>query len=130
MLKTHCPSTVAPPFSNYSHGVEAPPGARWLYISGQVGVDGQGNVAAGFEDQAERAWRNVIAILDAADMDLGDVVRFNTYLTRAEDVAGARRVRDRFIEPGDHAPASTLVVIAALAAPDWLFEMEAVAAKV
>ena len=45
MLKTYDPQTVAPPFSRYSHGVEAPTGARWLYISGQVGVTPEGKVA-------------------------------------------------------------------------------------
>ena len=38
MLKRHNPATVAAPFSRYSHGVEAPDNARWLVISGQVGV--------------------------------------------------------------------------------------------
>ena len=38
MLKPYGPPPVAPPFSRYSHGVEAPDNARWLYISGQVGV--------------------------------------------------------------------------------------------
>ena len=31
MLKTHNPSTVAPPAAKYSHGVEVPPDARWLF---------------------------------------------------------------------------------------------------
>jgi enamine deaminase RidA (YjgF/YER057c/UK114 family) len=38
MLKRHNPPTIAPPFSRYSHGVEAPAKARWLHVSGQVGV--------------------------------------------------------------------------------------------
>ena len=37
MLKRHNPDSVAPPFGTYSHGIEVPPDARWLYVSGQVG---------------------------------------------------------------------------------------------
>ena len=44
MLKRHNPGTVAAPFSRYSHGVEAPDNARWLVISGQVGVNAEGKV--------------------------------------------------------------------------------------
>ena len=38
MLKTRNPPTVAPPAAMYSHSVEIPPNARWLYTAGQVGV--------------------------------------------------------------------------------------------
>jgi hypothetical protein len=58
MLKRHNPPTVAPPFSRYSHGVEAPAKARWLIISGQVGVTPEGEVLTGAQAQIEQAWRN------------------------------------------------------------------------
>ena len=38
-LKAHNPQT---PLANYSHGIEVPPNARWLHISGQVAVDKDG----------------------------------------------------------------------------------------
>ena len=38
MLKTSNPPTVAPPAAMYSHCVEVPPNARWLFTAGQVGV--------------------------------------------------------------------------------------------
>ena len=75
MLTQHCPATVAPPFSRYSHGVEAPASARWLHISGQVGVTLEGKVADGAEAQIEQAWRNVLSVLAAAGMGPRDLVK-------------------------------------------------------
>ncbi len=126
MLRKHNPSAIAAAFSSYSLAVEAPAQARWLYVSGQVGVAPDGAFADGPEAQMEAAWRNVLAILDSAGMGPGDLVKINAYLTRAEDTGLYREVRDRMLAGAE--PASTLVVITALAHPDWLVEIEAVAA--
>jgi enamine deaminase RidA (YjgF/YER057c/UK114 family) len=120
------PPTLAPPFSNYAHAVAAGPGLRWLHVSGQVGVGPDGTLAAGVEAQMERTWRNVLGLLAAADMTAKDLVKVTAYIVRGEDTAVYRRVRDRMLEGAT--PASTLVVVAALAHPDWLVEIEAVAA--
>ncbi len=126
MLKKHNPSAIAAAFPSYSLAVEAPAQARWLYVSGQVGVAPDGAVADGSEAQMEAAWRNVLAILDSAGMGPGDLVKVTVFLTRAEDVGLYRQVRDRMLAGAE--PASTLIVITALAHPDWLVEIEAVAA--
>ena len=126
MLTTHNPASIAPAFSRYRLGVEAPAAARWLYVSGQVGVTPDGSFAEAPEAQMEAAWRNVLAILESAGMAPGDLVKVTAYLTRAEDTALYREVRDRML--GGAEPASTLIVITALAHPDWLVEIEAVAA--
>ena len=128
MLKPINPPTIAPPFSHYSQAVEVPAGARWLHISGQVGVRPDGTLEQGFTAQAERAWDNVLAILAAAGMGPADIVKANAYLTRGSDVAESRRIRDAKLA-GATPPAHTLAVVAALANPAWLFEVEAVAAK-
>ncbi len=127
MLKHLNPATIAKPAGRYSHAVEVPPEARWLYVAGQVGIKPDGTMLQGFEAQAEQAWRNLEAALEAAGMGLGDIVRINYYLTDGANVPAARAVRDRFIE--DPAPAATLAIVKALASPAWLFEIEAVAAK-
>jgi enamine deaminase RidA (YjgF/YER057c/UK114 family) len=126
MLKKLDPRAVAPPFSRYSHGVEAPAGARWLYVSGQVGVMPEGKVATGAEAQIEQAWRNVLAVLAAAGMGPRDLVKVTTFLIDRADLPMGRAVRDRILEGAE--PASTLIVVAGLASPDWLVEIEAVAA--
>lgn len=100
MFAVHCPPSIGSPAAAYSHGIEVPSNARWLYIPGQVGMS-QGRVGRGIEEQAEAAWRNLLAVLASA----GDRLQ-----------AG-------------HRPASTLLVVSAPANPQWLVEVEAVAAK-
>ena len=127
MLKFRNPSTIAAPQAEYTHAVEVPAGARWLTIAGQVGMKPDGTIAQGAEAQCDQIWRNITAILEAAGMGVRDLVRINSYLVRAEDIAVARTVRAKYLE--DHQPASTLLVISRLAGPDLLMEIEAVAAK-
>lgn len=127
MTKTYNPDTVAAPFSNYVHAVEAPGNPRWLYVSGQLGVAKDGSVPKNFAGQAEQAFRNVIAILEDAGMGVTDIVRVNTYLTDTADIGDYRGIRDRMLD--NHATASTMLVISALAAPQFKIEIEVVAAK-
>ena len=126
MLAKHNPSTIAAAFSSYSLAVEAPAQARWLHVSGQVGVAPDGALAQGPEAQMETAFRNLLAILDSAGMGPHDLVKVTVFLTRAEDVSRYRQVRDRMLTGAT--PASTLLVVAGLADPNWLVEIEAVAA--
>jgi len=127
MNKQHSPAGIAAPFSRYSHGVEVAPGARWLTISGQVGVAPDGRLAEGAEAQMAQAWANIFAILESAGMDAGDLVKVTAFLTRREDLTAYREVRDRLL--GAARPASSLLFVAGLASSDWLVEIEAVAAK-
>ena len=127
MTRTHNPAGIAPPFSNYVHGVEVPANAKWLYVSGQLGVTPDGSVPGDFIGQAEQAFRNVIAVLQEAGMGVTDIVRVNTYLTDTADIGDYRGIRDRMLE--NHATASTMLVISALAAPHFKIEIEVVAAK-
>ena len=126
MLKKHNPSTISPAFSSYSLAVEAPAQARWLHISGQVGVAPDGGLAEGPEAQMETAFQNILAILGSAGMGPHDLVKVTVFLTRSEDIGLYRQVRDRMLAGAT--PASTLLVISALANPDWLVEIEAIAA--
>lgn len=127
MLIKHNPARVAPPFSNYAHGVEVPADARWVYVSGQVGVRPDGATAEGPQAQMEQAFANIFAVLDAAGMDRSDLVKVTSLLTRREDIPIMREVRERLL--GDALPASTLMIVAGLAQEDWLVEIEAVAAR-
>ena len=126
MLTRHSPESIARPFSDYAHGVEVPGGARWLHISGQVGVKPDGALAEGAEAQMEQAWRNLLAILAEAGMGPENLVKMTSLLTRREDVVLFRQVRQRLLVG---APiASTMMIVAGLAHPDWLVEIEAIAA--
>ena len=127
MIKLHTPLTIAAPASRYSHGAEARPNARWLHISGQVGTNADGSIAEGFEAQCHRVWQNTLAVLEQADMGVKDIVKVNTLLMSRDDLAHMREIRDSYLD--DHPAASTLFIVAGLAHPDWLVEMETIAAK-
>lgn len=127
MLKRHNPNTVHPPAGKYTHGVEAHAGARLLYVSGQVGAKPDGSTAANDAAQCEQAWANVKNVLAAAGMGPGDIVKVNAYITRTDLIPVYRAARDKVL--GDIVPpASTLVVVSALANPSWVVEVECVAA--
>ncbi len=127
MLNLINPPTLPNPPSKYSHIVEVPDGTRLAFISGQVAIDAAGNTPDDIAGQCELVLRNVELALEAAGMEVTDLVRLNSYLVDAADVATFREIRDRWA--GGHAAASTLVVVAALASPGWKVEVEAVAAR-
>jgi 2-iminobutanoate/2-iminopropanoate deaminase len=125
-MKVHNPDTVhAAP--TYSHGIEVPPNARWLYTAGQVGAGKDGKPLDGVAAQTRQAMENIKAILASAGMSLADVVKMTSYLVNEEDIDAFRKAR--LEQLGGHRPASTLVVARRLAQPAWLVEIEAVAAK-
>jgi len=127
MLKVHNPRSVAAPIGTYSHGIEVPPNARWLHVAGQVGVRPDGSVPATIEEQTEVVWQNILAVLADAGMGIGDVVKITSFLTRYENFQRFAQTRAKFL--GSHRPASTLLVISSLARPEFLVEVEAIAAK-
>ena len=127
MNQLHFVDGVAIPTAKFAHAVEVPPNARWLYTSGLTGVDPDGKLGEGCEAQARQTWQNLLAVLQHADMGPADIVRMTTYCVNAEDNPLARRIRNEFI-PG-YDKASTFLVVKALASPDCLFEIDAVAAK-
>ena len=129
MLKAHNPGDIAPPIRNgYSHGIEVPPGARMLYSSGQIAIRPDGTVPADFAEQAEVVMTNIVSILASAGMTMADVVRLTTYLTKPEQVPVFGPIRAKYLDGAK--PALTSMVVSALAVPEWLIEVEVVAAKV
>jgi 2-iminobutanoate/2-iminopropanoate deaminase len=128
MLKTNNPKSIAPPAAMYSHSVEIPPNARWLFTAGQVGTRPDGTVPESFEEQHDQIWQNTLAILADAGMGPEDIVRINVYSTDPGGLKYLKPHREKYLKPG-HVPASTWVVISQLASPQWLVEMETIAAK-
>ena len=99
LVQRHDPIPVAQPFHGiYAHGVEAPAGARTLFVSGQVGVAPGGALASDFEGQCRQALANVLAVLRSADMGFSDIVRMSFFLTRREDMATLVTVRKELLD--------------------------------
>jgi len=122
------PKTVHKPLGRYSHTMKIPANAEWLVISGQVGINAKGVVAVGAKRQAEQACKNVAACLRANKMTKEHLVKLTIYLTDSRYVEDVRASRHKVF--GDAVqPTSTLVVVDGLAAPEYLVEVEAWAAK-
>ena len=119
------PPSVATPAGPYSQGITVQGPGTWLHVAGQIGVNAQGVLQEGFEAQARQAWTNLVAVLAAAGMNVSHLVKVTTYLVDGADMSKLGPVRGAFL--GDARPASTLVVVKALARPEWLFEVEATA---
>ncbi len=128
MLKVHVLDELYHHSSNVAHGVEVPVGARLLFTNGQVGTRPDGSTPAATADQAGVIFGRLTAVLERANMTLGDIVRFTVYLTDQADVKTFVHVRDGLM--GDHKPGATLLVVRGLARPELKIEIEAVAAKV
>jgi enamine deaminase RidA (YjgF/YER057c/UK114 family) len=86
------------------------------------GVNPDGTLADGLEAQMERCWLNLFAVLEEARMTKKNLVRITVYVTRSDATALYRQIRDRVLE--GHAPAATYIVVAELASPDLLVEIE------
>src|SRR5258708_39416704 len=126
-IKFHNPKTVSLA-GKYSLGAEIPVGARILAVPGQVGVDSRGRRQPTFEKQAAQVWKNIGQVLKSAGMTYKDIVKVTTFLTDARFVGPFRTVRDQFITEPPY-PASTLLIVAGLAAPPTLIEIEGGAAQ-
>lgn len=122
----HSDKTPAP-LSAHSDAVVIPAGARILVSSGMLGMRKDGTMPDTVEGQVVAAFDNVEAVLRAAGMDMGDLVKMTTYITDAS-YRDAFRV-ERAKRVGDEPPASTRVVITALSMPEIKIEIEVIAAK-
>jgi len=126
MTRSLNPQSIRAPFARYSHGVEVPAGAKLVFCSGQLGALPDGTIPEGAEAQAEQCFRNIAAILAEAGLQLSDIVRINAYVTGREHMAGYMAARDRVV--GTPPPASTLMIVSGFTRPEFVVEVEVVAA--
>ena len=122
------PAGIAPPFADYAHGVAAPAGARIVATSGQLGVTVDGTIPEGAEAQAAVCLANIDAILAAAGGSRAHVIRLNAFVTGRDHMAGYMAARDDWLAGMPHRPASTLVIVSGFSRPEFVVEVEALAA--
>lgn len=120
------PIDIHPPFAPYSHGVELPAGQRLVFCSGQLGIAKDGTIPADCAGQARLCFDNIRSILREAGMDLDNIVRVNAYVTGREHLRPYMDVRNALF--GEPLPASTLMIVSGFARPEFVVEIEAIAA--
>lgn len=117
------PSGAPQPQSRYSQAALVEGEGRRLVVSGQVGLRPDGSLVREAEAQIDQALANLGAILAAHGMGPGNIVKMTVFVTEAALVGAWRSRRDAFLQ--GHAPASTLLIVAGLASPDFKVEVEA-----
>ncbi len=125
-IQPYCAKEVFDPPS-YTQAVKVTGANTLLFLSGQVAYDEKGQPAyrGDFVAQARAVFRAIKAQVEAGGGTLADVVKLTTYLTDMRHRADLLPVREEFF--GKKMPPSTLVAVDALAQPDWLIEVEAIA---
>jgi enamine deaminase RidA (YjgF/YER057c/UK114 family) len=123
------PELGSPP--GYSQIVEVTAG-RIIFIAGQTALDRDGNVVGenDFAAQAEQVFNNLSIALQASGCTAANLVKLTVFLTDMDNLARYREARNRFfasVTP-PAAPAVTLVEVSKLYGPDFLIEIEAIAA--
>jgi enamine deaminase RidA (YjgF/YER057c/UK114 family) len=109
----------------YSQVVEV---GNTVYIAGQVSAGVDGNVVGKGDPEAQvrQVWRNIEAAVKASGGTLQNVVKTTTYVTNIQYAAAVRKVREELFQ-SSNPPTSTLLVVAGLANPDYMVEIEAIA---
>lgn len=122
-----CASGVYDP-PGYSQAIKVTGAQTLVFLAGQVSYDKDGTVLhrGDFKAQAREVFRAIKAHVEAAGGRLDNIVKINTYVTDVRYRADLVPVREEFF--GKKSPASTLVQVSALAHPDWMIEVEAIAA--
>jgi 2-iminobutanoate/2-iminopropanoate deaminase len=117
----------AKPVANYKMATRQE-GGKLLYVSGQVARDTSGNTVGrgDMRTQARQVFQNLQQVLQAAGGDLKDLMKITTYITKIEDFPAVAEARSEVFQ--GELPASTLIVVKSLFHPDFLIEVEGIAA--
>lgn len=129
------PPGVAAPIGMYSHVARLGEGTHdLLFVAGQLSVDARGD-SVGAEDfpaQMRQVFANVGAVLAAEGLGFDSIAQMTTYL-RGEDLIGDfYRVREELFKelfPAGTFPPNTLLVVSRLVRPEFLIEVQCIAAS-
>lgn len=104
-------------------------GARMIYLSGQAPADANYKVnSSKFADQAHAVYDNIETALRSVGAGLQNIVKTTTYLTDPAHIKALREVRLERYRDLKAPPANTLLIVSRLAEPEFLVEIDVVAA--
>ncbi len=121
------PPDVHPPIAAYTHQIEIHGPERLLVLSGQIGRREDGSLPDTPIEQLDVALENLQRNLQAAGMDIHDLIKITFYLVGESDVALRRDVIAAHLQ--DHRPCMTMIFVSALATPNYRVEIDAWASR-
>lgn len=126
-MKALTPPAIAAPFAAYSHGVTTT-ASQIVVTSGQLGMATDGSIPQGAQAQTEICLSNIDHILAEAGMDRRHILRLNAYVTDRAHMPGYMAARDVWLDSVAPLPASTLMIVGGFTRPEFVVEIEAIAA--
>jgi 2-iminobutanoate/2-iminopropanoate deaminase len=127
MVKRYDVDGVRSPGGRFSHVGQIGPNAELFHLAGQTGVAPDGTVGDGIAEQSAIVYRNIATVLEQCGMGLENLVKVTIFLTDPDYIDAWRAEQKKAF--GDVVPASTLLIVSRLARPEFLVEVEAIAAK-
>lgn len=125
-IEPFCATSVFDP-PTYTQGIRVSQAQNILFLSGQVAYTAEGGVAhrGDFKAQARGAYQAIKTLVESQGGTMANIVKITTYVTDMHYRVDLAPIREEFF--GRKGPASTMVEISALAHPDWMIEIEAIA---
>lgn len=107
--------------------VEAP--AKLIYVGGQNAVNTKGEIVGDdLGSQTQRVMKNMLAALEAAGAKMENVVKITIYVVQGQALEQGFAAYSQFLDQGVNPPTISVIIVAGLANPKFLIEMEAIAA--
>ena len=116
---------IYPATPDYVHAMEVTGAARFLFISGTMGLDHNRQAPDGLSEQLSLLWSNIRRILDEAGMTTENIVRLTSYLRDASFAEANQNARLQAL--GERRIPTTAIIVETLM-PEWLVEIEVIAA--
>lgn len=121
------PQGIAMPIGDYSHLTIVPKGAELITLSGQVGIDREGNIPDSVEEQFQISLENIVSLLKSENLDTNGIIKINIWLTEKVDKEVFVDIYKKFHKGSP--PSMTLAYVMALGTPYLKVEVEVLAAR-
>nr|WP_314258764.1 RidA family protein [uncultured Devosia sp.] len=111
----------------FSQGIVIPAGARMLLVGGQNAVDADGNIVGKGDigKQTEQALANMLKVIHAAGGSLDNLVKITLIIQHGVDLHPGFAAWMNVWGTRSNPPTVTALMVAGLAHPDYLIEIEA-----
>ena len=127
MILENIKSKLLPPFNNVGIGHAVRYG-EWLFISGQIPIDKDGNIV-GKNDvklQTIQVYEIIQGMLNELGYSLENIIKLTTFYVNSDDFPIIAEVRKSYFNKG-HLASSSAFCVSALAHSEALVEVEAIA---